>query len=122
MITKNLEILIEKLKNKATVGKTNWKKTSRDTEFKLDFQKGAVVTDNWEDAEGTHVDLAVLNQNGDIIERVFYSIDDKEGYNKILEVYELAKKSYYKSDETIRNIFEELDSDKTVGTDGDLPF
>lgn len=121
MMTENIKMLIEKLIKKTTAGQANWKKTSRDTEFKLEFQKGAVVTDNWTDGEGLHVDLAILNDNGDIVERVIYDYEQEEDYKKILEVYELAKKSYFKSDETIKNIFEELESDKIIGKE-ELPF
>ena len=103
MISEKIKILIEKLRSKTESKQAIWKKTSRDTEFKLEFQKGAVVTDNWTDGEGLHVDLAILNDNGDIVERVIYDYEQEEDYKKILEVYELAKKSYFKSNQCFKS-------------------
>ncbi|CCG53698.1 Protein of unknown function [Flavobacterium indicum GPTSA100-9 = DSM 17447] len=123
MISENIKILIDKLKKKTESGQAIWTKTSRDTEFKLELQKGAIVTDNWEDGQGFFVDLAILNENGEIIERDFFNVNE-EDYKTLYEVYLLAKNSYYKVDETLKTIFDELDSPKIVGKDKnkDLPF
>lgn len=123
MISANIKILIDKLKKKTELGQAIWSKTSRDTEFKLELQKGAITIDNWEDGEGLFVDIAILNENGETIERDVFNVSE-EDYNVLFEIYMLAKNSYYKIDETLKTIFDELDSPKIVGKDRhrDLPF
>ncbi len=61
MISSNIKILIDKLKTKTELGQAIWSKTSSDTEFKLELQKGAITIDNWEDSHGLFVDLSILN-------------------------------------------------------------
>ena len=122
MISENIKILIDKLKKKTEAGQAVWTKTSRDTEFKLELQKGAITTDNWDDGGGLMVDLAIINDKGDIIERDFFVSGDNNDFKTLLEIYELAKKSYYKTDETLKTIFDELDSDKIVGKDKNVSF
>lgn len=125
MISENLKVLIDKLKKKTESGKAIWSKTSVETEFKLELQKGAITTDKWDDSQNGEslVDLLIINANGDVIERAVFGESEPIEYKQLLEVYELAKKSYYKVDETIKTIFDELDSENTVGKGtNDLPF
>lgn len=123
MISSNIKILIGKLKKKTEIGQAIWSKTSSDTEFKLELQKGAITTDNWEDGHGCFVDLAIINENGETIERDVFN-KNEEGYDELFTIYLIAKNSYYKIDETLKTIFDELDSLKIVGKDRhkDLPF
>ncbi len=127
-MTENFITLIEKLKNKTASKQAIWSKTSRDNEFKLELQKGAITTDNWnDDDENSFIDLSIINENGDTIDRVYFHSSEKEDYKKLLELHDLVKRAYYKVDETIKNIFNELDSEKTVGKerkseDEDLQF
>ncbi len=123
MISEKLKILIDKLTKKTESKQAIWKKTSRDTEFKLEFQKGAVTIDNWNDDLGTFVDLRIINENGDEVEGVVFEPDSTEQYTILEGLYELIKKSYYKTDETFKTLLDELDSDKIVGkSKDDLPF
>jgi hypothetical protein len=123
MISEKLKTLIEKLKIKTESRQALWKKTSRDTEFKLEFQKGAVTIDNWTDDIGTFVDLRIINENGDEVEEVVFNSNSFEQYIILQELSELVKKSYYKTDETFKTLLDELDSDKIVGKGkDDLPF
>lgn len=124
MISENLAVLIEKLKKKTVDGQTKWSKTSAENEFKLVLTKGAITVDNWPNSNDgkTYADLAVINENGDVIERAIFNDDEEiEDYNIILGLHEQISKSYFKVDETIKTMFEELDGDKIVGR-GDLPF
>lgn len=124
MISENLVVLIEKLKKKTIDGQAKWTKTSADNEFKLELSKGAITIDNWPSTNFGYmfVDIVVINDNGDVIERAaFTDEEDLEDYNKVLDLHKEVSKSYYKVDETIKTIFDELDSDKIVGK-GNLPF
>lgn len=121
MISENLHTLITKLKQKTKDKKVIWKKTSSNSEFKLSFQSGgAVTTDLWSDNSGLYVDFIVINNNGTVIERVVFTEEDEPSFHFISELHELAKKSYYKEDETYKNFFLELDNDDVIGDD--LPF
>jgi len=124
MINANIKLIIDKLIAKTNAGQAIWSKTSRDTEFKLELSKGAITTDMWEDEHGYKmVDLSVYNANGEIIENdVFHESDEESDFTSLQNVYESAKKSYYKIDETFKTIFDELDGEKTIGRSKELPF
>lgn len=123
MISEKIKILIEKLRSKTESKQAIWKKTSRDTEFKLEFQKGAVTIDNWQDSQGIFVDLRVINENGDEVESMVFNPDSPVDFSTLAELYELVKSSFYKIDETYKTLLDELDSDKIVGKgNDDLPF
>lgn len=127
MIPENFKILIDKLKEKTTRKEAIWSKTSRNDEFKLDLGKGAITVDRWlnEDTGEQLVDIAVINDRGDRIDSIYFNSTEKEDYKYLIELHSLAKRAYYKVDETFKSIFKELDSDKTIGTEkkpDDLPF
>lgn len=127
MIPENFKILVDKLKEKTTKKEAIWSKTSRDDEFKLDLGKGAITVDRWngEDPDEQFVDIAVINDRGDRIDSIYFMSSEKEDFKYLVELHSLAKRAYYKVDETFKSIFKELDSDKTIGTEkkpDDLPF
>ena len=128
MMSENFRMLIEKLKAKTLKKEALWTMTSRDNEFKLDFGKGAVTTDNWQsDQSGMElVDLAIFNDTGDKIDYISYDETEIEQYQMLLDLHTLAKSSYYRADETFLHIFKELDTNKTIGVErkrqDDLPF
>lgn len=126
MIPENFKTLVDKLIEKTTKREAIWSKTSRDDEFKLDLGKGAITTDRWTGSSGESlVDIAVINERGDRIDSIYFSSTEKNDYEYLVELHSLAKRSYFKVDETFKSIFKELDSDKTIGKDksgDDLSF
>ena len=127
MIPENFKTLVDKLKDKTTKKEAIWSKTSRDDEFKLDLGKGAITLDRWlnEETNEQMVDIAVINDRGDRVDTIVFPSYEKEEYKYLVELHSLAKRAYYKVDETFKTIFKELDSDKTIGTErksDDLPF
>jgi hypothetical protein len=117
MIPENFKTLVLKLKDKTSKKEAVWYKTSRDEEFKLDLVKGAITIDNWQDPESEEmcIDLVVINEKGDRIDSIFFTESEKEDYKFLFELHSIVKRAYYKVDETFKIIFEELDSDKTIG-------
>ncbi len=119
MIPENYKLLIEKLKRKTLEKQTVWNKTSRDTEYKLNLENGAITVDKWvgEDREGAlYVDFAIYNDDGDRVDILtFEAQEDKEDYTFLAELYVTVNRAYYKVDETIKNIFKEMESDKKIG-------
>jgi hypothetical protein len=127
MIPENFVTLIDKLSEKTSKKEAVWSKTSRDDEFKLDLGKGAITIDRWQNDDNNEqsVDLAVMNENGDRIDYIFFTYADRDDFKNLAELHSLAKRAYYKVDETFKSIFKELDSDKTIGIKGEqdsLPF
>jgi hypothetical protein len=126
MIPNNIENLILALIEKTNKKEAIWGKTSRPNEFKLNFEKGAVTSDLWDKNGDEIVDFSIYNSFGDQIYN--YSAQKGEvGYEILLELHNNAKREFYKVDETISNLFNEVKSDKSIGNrviekGDDLPF
>ncbi len=123
MMSENLKFLITKLKEKTSLGQAIWKKTSNDTEFKLEFIKGAVTIDKWENEFENFIDIHIINENGEEVEGIKIDSRSQQNYLILEELYEIIKKNYYKIDETFKSILDELDSEKIIGkSNDDFPF
>ena len=126
MIPEYFKTLVVKLQEKTTRKETIWSRTSLYSEFKLDLEKGAITVNKWYDEEErqSYVSISILNNFGDRIDSFAITSNEKEDYKNLDELYTLVKRAYYKVEETIHNIFNELNSSKTIGTEDDdnLPF
>ena len=93
--------------------------TNRDTEFKLNLGKGAITVDNWTDDRDRkeYVDCVIMNENGDTIDRISFSSEATDDFNYLIALYAIIKRAYYKIDETLKSILEELDSNNIIGLD-----
>ena len=115
--------LIEKTENKMAV----WDTTSRDNEFILNLEKSSITTDSWiMDNSKNCVDLNVRNDKGLIIYSIIYNdIDNIVEYDYLMNLHSLAKSSFYNIDDTVNDIFNELNSDKIIGkksSEDNLPW
>ena len=117
----NLKTLIEKLNLKTLNKEAIWTTTSRENEFKLNFVKGAITILRLENEFENLIGIAIFNENGDKVENLLISDFDKEDYSNLLELYSIITRNYFKVDETYKLIFNELDSNDIIGSDG-LPF
>ncbi|OQP44881.1 hypothetical protein A4H97_11020 [Niastella yeongjuensis] len=130
MIPENYKALIVKLKQKTLNKETIWSKTSRNEEYKLVLDKGAITIDKWDSDSVSYIDISIINDRGDVIDRIQVSDGEElNDYNLLSELHAAAKRAYYKVDETIKSIFIELDSSKIIGKENapsddvdDLPF
>jgi hypothetical protein len=127
MVPEHYRNLVEKLKMKTQNGQAVWNKTSGENEFKLDLGQGTITTDKWFDPQSkkNFIDLRIWNEKGDCIDTFKVAkIDNIQDFDYLLDLHNMARKAYFKVDETFRNILKELDSDKTIGKDpeADLPF
>lgn len=118
MIPENFKILIDKLKKKTSKNEAIWSKTIRNDEFKLDLGKGAITIDMWlnEEPPGQFVDIAIINEQGEKVDSITINSIEKVDFEYLIDLHSLAKRSYFKVDETFKNIFKELDSDKVIGS------
>lgn len=127
MIPTNIKDLIKALTEKTASKKAIWGKTSRPNEFKLNLERGAVTTDFWDDNRGDTVDFAIYNNFGDRIDNFSATKGDLE-FELLIDLHNAAKREFYKVDETISSLFNEVNTDKSVGKreiegeDEPLPF
>jgi len=128
MITDRYIKLIDKLSSKTQEKKVIWQRSSSQDEFKLELEKGAITIGKYEGDfnNAPEVFINIYNDRGDRIDVISINGSDKH-FEYINEFYSSIRRSYYKVDETIDSIFNELESDKTLGApeiseDDDLPF
>lgn len=125
MIPEKIANLIKAIIEKTNSKKATWGKTSRENEFKLHFQNGAITTDFWSNDRGEEfVDIAIYNSFGDRIDS-YEAEKGEEDYTVIIELHNVAKRDFYKVEETIDNLFNEAKNDKNIGKreiEGDLPY
>lgn len=127
MIPSNMFDLIKALIEKTNNQKAIWGRTSRPNEFKLYLEKGAITTALWNDErEDESVSFAVYNSFGDRIEN-YYAEKGQPDFGLLMDLYNAAKREFYKVDETINSLFNEINDDNSIGKrliDGveELPF
>jgi hypothetical protein len=121
MIPDNFKTLIKKLSLKTLNKEAIWTTTSRENEFKLNFVKGAITISRFEYEFENSISIAIFNENGDKVENLLISDISKEDFSNLSELYSIITRNYFKVDETYKLIFNELDSNDIIGSDG-LPF
>ena len=106
---KNKE-LMEKLIKKTKSKDIEWREsTYSPNSFETHFLKGYITVRLLESQFGTIVDLLIYNNSGNEVLSNSYSEEfDHENYLLLRELYDLAKSSFYKIDETIEGILDEL--------------
>lgn len=115
MIPQNITDLIKSILEKTASRKAIWGKTSRPNEYKLLFNKGAITTDNWTAEEGKEcADFAIYNSFGDKIDNYYASKGEKD-FELLIELHNTANREFFKVDETIAGLINEINSDKSIG-------
>jgi hypothetical protein len=114
MIPSKMKDLIMALIDKTISQKAIWGKTSRPNEFKLSLENGAVTTDRWSQDGDEIVDCCIYNVYGDKIDN-FVAKSEEPDFDLLRELHDAAKREFYKVDETINNMFNELNDDYSVG-------
>jgi len=116
MIEKKYKQIIDKLIEKSKSRQANWSQTSRVNEFSISFDTAVITTDKWSDDGIYRIDFAILNSQGDRIGQIYFEKSkNPEEYKILNELHTNAKESYYKVDETIENIFEQLNKEGKIG-------
>lgn len=116
LIPDNIRKLMVRLLEKTINNQANWYRTSRDSEYCLDFSAGKVTIDRWTDSDNdTHIEFAIYNKNGEQVDRIITVDVDLEDYEEmnnfrfLAEFYLNVQRKYLKADETIDALFSELD-------------
>lgn len=129
---KNIQDLIDSLTLKTEKNQAIWTKTSRGNEFALDLSKGRITTDLWVDQAGEYLaDFRIYNEDGVEINSVIVDVQlEPVAYRAIQKLNKAIKNKYYKIEETIESIAEEVSGEKIIGDDtkrddkikDDVPF
>lgn len=114
MIPQRIKNLIKTIVEKTDKGEITWGKTSRENEFKLFMENGAITTDNWEFEGEDYIDMSIYNNFGDKIEN-FSPDKGSEEFSIIKELHQSAKREFFKVEKTIDGMFMELQSSNKIG-------
>jgi hypothetical protein len=99
--------LIDRLKVKTESGELKWEKTSRENEFKIDLQNGAVSTDIWEEQGSILIDFRLFNADGEQIGSWVYNARDIY-YETLSDLHSIIVNKYLRIDETLDGLLDEL--------------
>lgn len=114
MIPEKIQLLIKTIIEKTNNNEITWGKTARENEFKLFMDTGAITTDRWDHEDIQYVDLSIYNNFGDKIEN-FFPDESSKDFEIINELHKSARREFYKVDQTLEGMFQELQSSKKVG-------
>jgi hypothetical protein len=111
--------IIKGLINKTKKDQAVWKRTSRRDEFMLRFSHGTATIDLWIETVGTNItnvsDFRLYDNDGYAIYSITCSkLELPNEYLLLKELHSAAKESFYKEDETINSILQEINSNKTL--------
>lgn len=124
MNNEKLNNLIDKLNDKTVAKQANWTKSSGDQEFKISLKTGPLTIQKFRDYsyQNQMVIVSIYNLDGNLIEN--YEIQEgMSGYDSANELFLNVKRVFYKVEETVDSILDQLDSDDILGEEEqDLPF
>jgi hypothetical protein len=113
-----IKILLAALTKKSLNNETVWSKTSGDNEFKIILSKATLTIDKWLDEDGENYDVKIYNEDGEEIESI-HSMEsedfDNENFKLLQGLHDAVSKTFYKIDETIDSILDELENKKIIG-------
>lgn len=110
-----IKALTEKNLNKGTV----WQKTSGEGEFKIQLNKATLTIDKWNDDDGDNFSLEIYNEDGEKIQQIHTMAslihEDAENFTLLSDLYNSVINTYYKTDETIDSIINEIKNKDIIG-------
>ena len=124
MIPDYLKVLIQGLKEKTSKNEVIWQKSS-ETEFKVELQSGAITADKmWLSKKSTFMlEVCVYNNRGELADRIAVSqFDEADDYKFVDDFYIVVRRKYFKVEETIKGIIDEVQKNGVIGKEEELPF
>lgn len=113
-----LNILIKELTEKNLNKGAVWQKTSGEGEFKIQLNKATLTIDKWNDEDGDNFSLDIYNENGEKIKQIHTMaslLEDAENFALLSDLYNSVINTYYKTDETIDSIINEIKNKDIIG-------
>ena len=119
MITDRHLELIEKLKAKTLEKKTLWSKSSSQDEFQIQLSRISITIKYIRGSYNSvsTVNLSLYNDSGEKIDSVDFE-DNSTTYDDAFELFNAVKRTYYKVDEVMDQLLNEIEGDDVIG----LPF
>jgi len=117
--------IVAGLLKKTSEGKAVWMQGSARNQYKIQFNKGAIVVTKYKkEANGSLViDFNIMNEKGDSI---FMKKVNELAYEFVYynELFETVNKKYFRIDETLEDIIKAINGNDEIGRDtsNDLPF
>lgn len=138
MIPERLKKIVTLLKDKTLQKKAIWNKTSGQDEYKLIIGEGSSIVVSFDygsyNSENAYITISIYNSVGEMVER-YDNENEQDGDSDALawSFHKTVRDSYYKVDETMENLLEEISKQDIVGTkeesivitpqdEEDLPF
>ncbi len=121
---KEIKDLIAKLAEKTRNGQALWKSSSSSfNQLVLELNKATIVVDKFEiEADSICMfTFKVLNENGTPVvdESLLEGLDD---YEDVSSLHVLARSAALKEDETLKSIYDQIESGATLGQTREIPF
>jgi len=127
--------VLEKLKRKSERGEVNWKETGKENTYIVSFDKFSIgVSKSYDQLYRSFVRFYISDKSGRILEDYDIDKDNMESiegtavgaYDRISEIFDLARGKALRVDKAINEINRELDKSGPIGTreeeENDLPF
>lgn len=125
MIPERLKKIVSLLKDKTSDKKAIWNKTSGQDEYKLLIGEGSsiVVSYDYGNYNSEFITISIFNSNGDMVERYDNENElDLESNELLWSFHKTARDAYYKVDETMESLLNEISKQDVVGVKEDNIF
>lgn len=125
-----LKGLIDSLNEKTKNRKSKWERMGRSDQFTLTLDSGMISINKLITNNGNLLyQLAITNVNGDVIIKVNEvdkprTLDEPNDFEILSDFHDNVSKAYFRVDETIENILDEIQKNVEIGKDleDQLPF
>ncbi len=111
--------IIQQLIEKTRARNAAWETTSARDQFALKMKSGTVILDYFEKERSFQ--LQILNKSGAAVTNVSAKKTD-EHYNMLAFLWDQVVESYFRIEETLKNVLNELKTSNEVGDEDNLPF
>lgn len=130
MVDEKYKELINKVIQKTSEGKSNWLSTGQEDQYVLHLSKGSIVIDKYDRRMSRQVnrmvggqvdflntyEITISNDDGNVVDSFSVSEDEKpEAWSLLKELYDCARRSYLKIDETLDGMLEEVKTKEQIG-------
>jgi hypothetical protein len=117
MVPAHIKDLVDSLSKKTEQKKAIWNTSSGENAFQIKLSAGMVTIDLW-DGHGfkNYAGISVFNNNGTQIDSFSVNVnDDPEAYSYLEKFHAVVSRSYYKVEETIKGMLDEIKDGDEIG-------
>lgn len=115
-----IDNIVDALIKKSNAGDVIWSLMSNKDGFKLQLKDSTLCIQRRANDGRVVYLLWIYNANGNLI--VNQSMDSSITHNRFRDLYESARKVFYKEDATLKSILDQVNAIGKIGEDDNLPF